>query len=165
MTDPKPPCPRCDGKTLVAGCPYTCPKCGMRFDGVIGKPKPPIPSGAELLKLFFSESDHSDEALSRVWLAGYRARDAELELAQHSAHQRGQTVASQERRIAELEAEVAELRERREAAPRRTPELTERVRAVVRSWLLPSGARDFGPELAVEPLTRDVLDEVFGKKP
>ena len=43
--------------------------------------------------------------------AGYHTRDAEVELAQHSAHQRGQTVAAQERRIAELEAEAAELRE------------------------------------------------------
>lgn len=68
-------------------------------------PNPPVPSD-EALSAIEAAGGWRKEAL---WLAGYHARDAETELAQHSAHQRGQTVAAQERRIAELEAEVSRL--------------------------------------------------------
>lgn len=129
-------------------------------------PKPPVPSDLQYI-YDHAEGGH-DEGMTALWLAGYHARDARIAELADIACDREKTIVAVTAHNARLRERIAQL-EALEKAPRRTPELKERVAQWSYERL---SSPDSGPWVLLHQNSKEwwqvfasgVLDLVFGKE-
>ena len=139
--------------------------------------KPPVPSNSDIQRILADGPfgpPGSFDSYVKVWLAGYNARDAQLDIFWR------ESVARLEAEVAELREQVEDMRGRAESKlhqaadalqdqvlgrlPRRTPELTERV---VRHMMNSADWWQYGMvvKMSLQHMADSFLELVLGKEP
>lgn len=146
--------------------------------------KPPVPSNSDIQRILADGPfgpPGSFDSYVKVWLAGYNARDAQLDIFWR------ESVARLEAEVAELREQVEDMRGRAESKlhqaadalqdqvlgrlPRRTPELTERVAQWLfdcepnRRFYAPWDDIDERQQAIFRKKANALLDLVLGKEP